>query len=852
VPPADHLDGVISEGTRTPGTRRVEASAWHVYKFGGSSLGTLGRLQQVLKLIEQAAKEGPLAVVVSALGDTTDSLEHAVESAAGGKLPQAVNEVLEVRSLALKIAATVLTAEGLERFEAEAAALLSPTIAALATIAQKGEYSPAQRDEVLAVGEPMAALLVSIALREQKVPAEAVDARDFITTDNAFGSAAIEWAPTAERFNAIKDGWRDVIPIITGFIGRTREALTTTLGRNGSDYTATVVAALLQAGLVTVWTDVPGVMTADPAIVPEAAPVDRLSYDEALELAYFGSRMFHPRTVIPLRDYGAEIVIRSTMHPDEPGTRIDGRGNPDRPTCVTSLENLALLGISSRRAGIGAPLAGRIVPLLAAAGIRVWIAVESTLGQTLSLLVPQAESQTAVNLVQAVVTREVTAGELVLSAPNAPVTLLTLVAGPMGQRPNVAGRFLSAVGRAGISVRAIAQGGAQRSVSCVIDGEDTAIAVRTVHAAFNLAQVEINAFLLGKGNVGTCLLKQLERQEGTLHRHHDINVRLVGVADRTRVVFSPKDLSPSEALARLCNAPGEVRTGPTLDALLPRLAALPNPVLVDCTSADGMESLYARAFGQGINVVSANKKPLALPQREHDVLKAAARRHYRAYHYETTVGAALPIVDTLKNLVRTGDAVRRIEGAFSGTLGFLCERLMAGERLSAAVRRARALGYTEPHPRDDLSGLDVARKALILARELGLSLDISDVRLEPFVPASFLAAEDSEVFFSELEKFDARMEEEVGKLRKRGLCLRYLASIEPFNRDARIKVAPVGVGPTHPAASLRGAESFAAFHTERYRDFPLVVRGAGAGGEITASGVLADMLRLAQNIRGRP
>jgi aspartokinase/homoserine dehydrogenase 1 len=264
-----------------------------------------------------------------------------------------------------------------------------------------------------------------------------------------------------------------------------------------------------------------------------------------------------------------------------------------------------------------------------------------------------------------------------------------------------------------------------------------------------------------------------------------------------------------------------------------------------------MEGLYAAAFASGINVVSANKKPLALPQAGHDSLKAAARRHYRVYQYETTVGAALPVIETLKDLVRTGDNIVRVEGAFSGTLGFLCERLAAGEALSSAVRRARELGYTEPNPRDDLSGLDVARKALILAREIGLRLDLPQVALEPLVPASYLGEDDPEKFLASLRDLDAGMAARVADLRRRGCLLRYLARIEPGAPGPKVTVAPVEVDAAHPAATLRGAEAFVAFYTERYGDHPLIVRGAGAGGDVTAAGVLADILRLGHNLRGR-
>ena len=696
-----------------------------------------------------------------------------------------------------------------------------------------------------------AAARVAAALRERGVAARAVDARDFLVTDAPAGAASVDWAETARCFAETAAGWGGDLPVVTGAIARARDGRSTTLGRNGSDYTATLLAALLKADSVTVWTEMLGVMTADPAIVPEALPVDHLSYGEALDLAYFGTRIFHPRTLTPLRESGASLFIRSASDPSAPGTRIDAGGNsdPNRPTCVTSLENLSLLGVDSRQADIGRPVGGKVVSVLGDAGVRVWLTAESTLGQTFSVVVPQADEGRALRLIEKELGAELQSGDLTLAAPRAPVTMVTLVAEAMGRKPNVAGRFFGAIGRAGVGVRAIAQGSAQRSISCVVDAGDTAVAVRTVHAAFNLSHAEISVFLLGKGLVGRSLLAQLHRQSAALRGHHDVQVRLVGLADSAGAIIEPQGLEPSGAIGLLgaAAAKHELRDVRTL---LPALARLPNPVMVDCTAADGMAGLYAAAFATSINVVSANKKPLSLPQSEHDALKAAARRHYRVYQYETTVGAALPVIETLKDLVRTGDNVVRIEGAFSGTLGFLCERLAAGEPMSAAVRRARELGYTEPNPRDDLSGLDVARKALILARELGLRLDLGDVALEPLVPAAYLQEGDPEKFLVSLAALDQSMGARVQELKQRGSLLRYLARIEPGAAGPKVTVGPVEVDSAHPAAALRGAEAFVAFYTERYRDYPLIVRGAGAGGDVTAGGVLADILRLGQTIRG--
>lgn len=826
-------------------------SNWQVYKFGGSSLGTSGRLPKVLELIASGPR--PLAVVVSALGDSTDWLILSARSAEEGNISQARRELTQVRELATATARSVLSGQGQKGFKYDLDEVLTPVERLLSGIELTRECSPRTLDAIISVGERISIAIVSRALQEKQVKAIPVDARDFVVTDSAHGAATVDKTETAGRFAPLAEKWTDCVPIVTGFIGRTRDGHTTTLGRNGSDYTATLLAGLLKAQAVTVWTDVLGVMTADPALVREASPVDRLSYDEALELAYFGTRMFHPRTIIPLRECGAALVIRSTTQPEAPGTRIDATGNPDpnRPTCVTSLERLSLLGVQSRRTGLSKPVGGRILAALGESGVRVWMTTESTLGQSFSVVIPQSDELRARQSIGEILASELQTGDLRVEPILAPVTLVTLVGENMARRPNVAGKFLNAIGSAGINVRAVAQGASARSISCVVDADQTATAVRTVHGAFNLAHTEISVLLLGRGVVGGSLLKQIDQQNKALGREHDVKVRLVGVGSSGGVLFDPLGLATAEAIEQQKKALGEGKVIKDVIPLLDQLSRLPNPVLVDCSAAPGMEKLYRAAFNHSVNVVSANKQPLALPQAERDELLSHARRHFRAYHYETTVGAALPVIETLKNLVRTGDHVITIEGAFSGTLGYLCDQIANGTPLSAAVRRARELGYTEPHPRDDLSGLDVARKAVILARELGLRLDLTDVELKPFVPEQYLKEDDPEKFMQSLTALDAEVAQRVAAAKGQGKLPRYLARITPGAEGAKVTVGPVDVDSTHPAAALRGAEAFVAFHTERYKEYPMVVRGAGAGGAVTAAGVLADILRLAQNIRGR-
>jgi aspartokinase/homoserine dehydrogenase 1 len=816
--------------------------SWQVYKFGGSSLGTPGRLPQVLELVAKGAAEPTrLALVASALGDTTDWLISAARRAASGDTTGADADLTRVHFLAVSTARQVLSGTALSAFEDDAARVLTPVRRLVEGIGLVREVTPRSLDEVMSVGERISVALVSRALLERGLEATPVDAREVVVTDDTSQNAVVDVAQTRAKIEAAASGWRG-IPVVTGFLGRSKTGHTTTLGRNGSDYTASLLSQALGARQVTVWTDVPGVFTADPSLVNEAYPVTKLTWFEALELAHFGTRMFHARTVIPLIESGATLTIRSTTEPDRPGTTIDARGHTDdgQPTCVTSLEHLALLHVESRRSALPAGFIARALATFDARGIKVWMTNQTGLGVSASFVVPQADAEQGR---AALATLD--DAEVVVGAVRAPVTLVTLVAERMGQQANVAGRFFSALGTIGIKVRAIAQGASERSIACVVDAQDTAAAVRSVHAAFNFAETELHAVLLGHGTVGGRLLEQMAAQAEALRKDHGVRLKLVGLVDSHRSVFDARGLDPATAVRQLD------ANGPRTDALLAELSRLSLPVLVDCTAADGQQQLYAKAFSLGAHVVAANKKPLALPWGERQALLAEARRFSRSYLYETTCGASLPVIETLKNLVRTGDIVHRIDGSLSGTLAYLADAVMQGTPLSQAVAKARDKGLTEPHPRDDLSGLDVARKAVILARELGVAVELADVAVEPFIPAEWLQENDADAFVRKLEGLDRAFGEKVERYRRDGLTLRYLAQVERVESGVRVKVGPVAVDAKHPATSLRGEEALVAFTTQRYREYPLIVRGAGAGGDVTAAGVLADMLRLAQNVRGR-
>ncbi|RMH21467.1 MAG: bifunctional aspartate kinase/homoserine dehydrogenase I [Acidobacteria bacterium] len=819
-----------------------------VIKFGGSSLATPERLRGVVEIVARALGEGPVAVVISAFGDVTDRLLAGLEQARDGGDPSPLLRALAQRhrdaiaELAPAAEHASLVAD-LERRLAGLGALLDG-------VRVLGEASPRTRDRVLAQGELLAAPIVAAALRRRGIDASSCDARRLIVTAARHGGARADFAATRARVRRHFDRAPEV-QVVTGFIAASASGETTTLGRGGSDTTAALLGAALDAEAVELWTDVDGVMSADPRLVAGAVPLAAISYEELMELSHFGAQVVHPPSVQPTRSHGIPLWIKNSFRPELPGTRVSRRLEPAvirarGPVCgIASLRPIALLRLEGEGL-VGVPgIAMRLFEALARREVNVILISQASSEHTLCFAVdPQdvARTREGVAAAFALELRSDLVRPLVVEEEMA---VLAAVGEGMRQRPGIAARLFAALGSQGINVHAIAQGSSERNVSLVVRGADEVRAVNAVHNAFFVAgRRTADVALAGTGAVGAQLLAQLARQRSKLLAERLLELRLVGVANSRRQLLDGAGLDPGSAASRLV----EEGDAGGFEGLVEHLAGGRHSlrIFVDCTASEAVAGCYHRLRDAGVTVVTANKRRLSGPL-------AAYRRLLRSgpgrLYYETTVGAGLPVIRTLEDLLATGDRVHRIEGMLSGTLGFLCHRLAGGEALSAALAEADRRGYTEPDPRDDLGGLDVARKLLILARLAGRELELEDLELEPFLPARPWAGYAVAELWQRLPEADAEYAARVAASAGRGERLTYLARLEA---GGRARVGWASVAADHPCAGLTGGENLVAFYTDRYGEEPLVVRGPGAGPERTAAGVFADLLRAVAEGEGGP
>ncbi len=808
---------------------------WTVHKFGGTSLADPDRIRHVASLVAEQAP--PTAVVVSAMSGVTDRLLDLADTA-----PSDQNN-LHGKLEALCDEQRAVVTELLSGDEA------SPLLRALdadvddvddvlrATRLMRTAPSTA-RDLVAGYGELWSARLLAGVLRAQGVSAAACNARDVLVVEHEALGPVVDWEATRTRFNEWRAKQDADVYVITGFIASTPEGVPTTLGRNGSDHSAAIFASLLEASSLTIWTDTDGVMSADPRYVPDAQPLDSLTYEEAMELAYFGARVIHPRTLAPAVEQEIPISIRSTFAPEKPGTRIHLEGTGESVVKgFSTVDDVALLNLEGTGM-IGVPgIARRLFDALEDRNVSVILISQGSSEHSICFAVPQAQAETAREATEQAFYAEMDRGQIQQVDVTPDCSILAVIGDQMSGTPGVAATFFGALGDAGVNVRAIAQGSSERNISAVVDGDDAQRALRAAHAGFYLSKRTLSIGIIGAGNVGGALLDQIGDQVERLREEQDIDLRVRGVTTTSKMLRAEQSIDFDgwrDALAE-----GEEAD---LDAFVDHVQTdyHPHTVLVDCTASEWVAEHYEDWLERGIHVVTPNKRANTASMETYRALKDASRGTRPDYLYETTVGAGLPIIQTLENLTETGDRVHHIEGILSGTLSYLFNAFDGDRPFSEILTQAHEAGFTEPDPRDDLSGMDVARKVVILAREMGLELELNDVTVEGLVPDALENGSVDE-FLEHLPEHDDTMTDILRTAQAEGKVLRFVGSVE---RDGTASVKLRRYPADHAFARISHTDNIVRFQTDRYQKNPLIVQGPGAGPQVTAAGVFSDLLRL--------
>ena len=813
-----------------------------VMKFGGASLADAPRIRHAVGIVLRSARVSRPVVVVSALHEVTDQLlelaRRAADRDAGWRAGVAAMRERHaglVPELALAAERTALL-RAIEHIFAELEDLLHG-------VYLLRECSPRTRDAVLSIGERVAAPLVAAAIRAAGGAAREVDARRLVVTDADFGRARVDLDETFRRAREALGDATDV-PVVTGFLGATPKGETTTLGRSGSDYTASLLAAALAADALELWKDVDGVLSADPRLVPGAFPLAELSYAELMELSHFGAKVIHPPSLHPARRHGVPLRIRNVNRPDSPGTIVLERAAPSPHPVrgISAIPRVTLLRLEGDGM-VGVPgVAMRLFGALARYKVSVILISQASSEHSICFAVAPEDAEAAQAAVSEEFALEKRVGLVDDLVSDDQCAVLAVVGEGMREQPGLAGRLFGVLGARGVNVRAIAQGSSELNLSLVISRDDQRRAVGAVHDAFFAPdRSEAAIAVLGTGNVGGTLLRQLH--ELTSRPTSPVRVRVVAIANGHHMATAGSDAGLPLGTWRQRLAEGMPTDLQRIaEAIVSARGGAPR-ILVDCTASAETARIFPTLLRMGVSVVAANKLPFSGPLSRFEELRASARHGGACLRYEATVGAGLPVLSTLASLVSAGDRVRRIEGVLSGTLNFLAERLRVGERFSAAVRKAHENGFTEPNPWDDLSGEDVRRKLCILARTAGLALEPAQIEVVPPVPGSGWDRLGLEALLARLAEHDEEIERERAAAEAAGQRLRFVATLAP---DGEVSARLRPVGPDHPCFELLGADNLIAFTTDRYRSSPLVVRGPGAGPEVTAAGVLADVLETAR------
>ncbi len=810
-----------------------------VLKFGGTSVGTVESLSHVKRIVESLDEQ--VIVVVSALGGITDQLITTAQMASKGDSSYLGNyaKIIERHN-------SVIDGMVPAEFQLDVRSITGPLLEELGNI-YRGvslikDLSPRTLDIIVSYGERLSSVIISRVIDG----AAYFDSRNFIKTIRQFNKHIVDFDATGDLIHKTFDDFSEKVAVIPGFISSDRDSGDiTNLGRGGSDYTAAIVAAELKASVLEIWTDVDGFMTADPRVISNAYVIDHLSFLEAMELCNFGAKVIYPPTIYPVFHKNIPIVIKNTFNSEAPGTWItndmpkeDGKAikgiSSINDTCLITVSGLGMVGV------IG--VNSRIFNALAKNGVSVFLVSQASSEHNTSFAVKHCDADLAVRVLEDEFASEINTGEITTITAERDLATVAIVGENMKHTPGIAGKLFNTLGRNGINVIACAQGASETNISFVIQYSSLRKALNVIHDSFFLSETQVlNLFVVGVGNVGRYLLDQIRRQQTNLKENKSLTLNVVGISNSKRCAFNRDGLDIENYKEVLQNS--EMEASPENIAKEVIKMNIFNSVFVDCTASPAIASLYADLLSHNVNVVAANKIAASSKYENYSQLKQIARKKDVKFLFETNVGAGLPIINTINSLINSGDRILKIEAVISGTLNYIFNVVSENVPLSKAIKMAKEAGYSEPDPREDLSGKDVVRKIVILSREAGYKVETEDVKKHLFIPDNYFEGGLDE-FFKNIENLDKDFEMKRKQAEQKGLRFRFVARLE----NGEVEVGLQEVGPTHPFYSLESSNNVILLTTERYKEYPMEIKGYGAGAVVTAAGVFADIISIA-NIR---